>query len=96
MGSDIIVLMIPGLLFLCFFLPIAPNPSRKIFSRRLGPIISGEDLEQMTLLFLLYIVLFLVPLAGRLVGGMGHVAAIGTLFVVFLSLVLRFKKIGDE
>ena len=88
--------MLPGVVFLVFFLPIGRRVPQKIFNKRLGPYVSGEALEQITLLFLLYIILFLVPVAGSLVGGWGHLAALGTLFVVFLSLVMRFKKIGDD
>lgn len=96
MGSDVFVLVLPGFFFLCFFMPFGSSPDRSLFTQRAGPYISGEALGQLTLLFLLYIILFLVPIAGRLVGGWGHLAALGTLFVVFMSLVFRFKKIGDE
>lgn len=96
MGSDILVLLLPGALFLAFFLPLGVRKSKPIFSRRAGPYVSGEALDQITLLFLLYIVLFLLPVAGRLVGGWGHAASLGTLFVVCVSLVMRFKKIGDD
>lgn len=96
MGSDIFVLMLPGVLFAIFFLPIGTTKSKRIYSHRAGPYVSSEALDQITLLFVLYIVLFLVPLAGRLVGGYGHVAALGTLFVVCISLVMRFKQLGDD
>ena len=96
MGSDILLLVLPGALFLCFFMPFGITPNRSLFSQRSGPYVSGEALGQLTLLFLLYIILFLVPIAGKIVGGYGHVAALGTLFVVFMSLFFRFKKIGDE
>lgn len=94
--SDIFVLMLPGVLFLAFFLPLGTRRSKNIYSRRAGPYVSGEALDQITLLFLLYVVLFLVPVAGRLVGGWGHIASLGTLFLVCISLVMRFKKLGDE
>lgn len=96
MGSDIFVFLLPAALFLAFFLPLGLRKPREIFSRRVGPYVSSEALDQITLLFLLYIVLFLVPVAGRLVGGWGHLAALGTLFLVCTSLVIRFKKIGDD
>ena len=96
MGSEIVVLMLPGAILLAFFLPLGIKKTKVIFSERKGPYVSTEALDQITLLFLLYIVLFLVPVAGRLVGGWGHVASLGTLFAVCVSLVMKFKEIGDD
>lgn len=96
MDADALVILFPAVLFLSPFVPLGGPGHTALFSRHRGPLVSGEALKQLTILFLIYFVLFLVPVAGRLVGEWGHGAALMTLFLVLVSLLVRFKKIGDE
>jgi hypothetical protein len=95
MGGEIFVLTLPGVLLLAVFIPWRLTPTSQLFSKQRGPILSTDALHQLTTLILLYFVLFMVPIAGRLMGEWGQLAALGTLFVVFLSLLIRFKKLSD-
>ncbi len=65
-------------------------------SERRGPIISHEALDQLTLLFVIYFVLLLIPIGGRLAGPWGRPVALLILFTILVSLLVRFKKLGDE
>lgn len=95
MGDGTIFLILPAVLFLLPFAPWRPHLA-PLFSERRGPMVSSEALKQLTLLFLMYFVLFLVPVAGRLIGQWGHGAALATLFIILVSLLVRFKKLGDD
>ncbi len=93
---ETLVLLLPVVLFLACFIPFRDRGPAPLFSRRSGPMVSRDDLHQLITLFLMYFVLFMVPVAGRLVGQGGHTVAMATLFVVFISFLFRFKKLSDE
>ena len=96
MGNEIFVLILP--LFL-LVIPVAFMRLKRtsdLVSARQGPLISSEALDQLTLHFVIYFVLMLVPIGGKIAGVWGQPIALIILFIILVSLLFRFKKLGDE
>ncbi|MBY0516041.1 MAG: hypothetical protein K2P81_03985 [Bacteriovoracaceae bacterium] len=96
MGADIIVLILPMLVFLLPTAFIRIKSKSRLSTDHQGPITTTEALNQLTLHFIIYFVLLLVPVGGRLAGAWGQPIALGILFIIIVSLLVRFKKLGDE
>ena len=96
MGNEALVLILPLLLLVvpAAFVRIKKTPD--LASQRQGPLISAEALDQLTLHFIIYFVLLLVPIGGKLAGKWGQPVALGILFLILISLLVRFKKLGDD
>lgn len=96
MGNEIFVLILP--LFLLVIPAAFMRLKRRsdLVSNRQGPLISSEALDQLTLQFVIYFVLMLVPIGGKIAGHWGQPVALVILFTIVVSLLFRFKKLGDE
>jgi hypothetical protein len=96
MGSEIIVLILPLVLFIIPAAFMRLKLSSDLVSSRQGPLISSEALDQLILHFVIYFVLMLVPIGGKIAGNWGQPIALMILFIIIVSLLFRFKKLGDE
>jgi len=96
MGTEIIVLILPIFLVLAPFLFTKIKKYSDLTTRRSGPLLSTEALDQLILLFVIYFILLLVPIAGRMAGAVGQPVALLILFLIVVSLMIRFKKLGND
>ncbi len=96
MGYEIIVLILPILLLVAPAALVRLKKTPDLATDRKGPLISTEALDQLMLHFVIYFVLLLVPVGGRLAGAWGQWLSLGILFVILVSLLVRFKKLGDD
>lgn len=96
MGNEIFVLILPLLVIIVpiAFMRLKSRPD--LVSTRGGPLISTEALDQLILHFVIYTVLLLVPVGGRIAGPWGESIALVILFLILVSLLFRFKKLGDD
>jgi len=96
MGTEIFVLILPVFILLipCFFAKLKRYSD--LSSRRSGPLLSTEALDQLILLFVIYFILLLVPVAGKIAGVVGQPISLLILFLIVVSLMIRFKKLGNE
>jgi hypothetical protein len=96
MRTEIIVLVTPLLLLLFPTIFINITSRTPLFSKRVGPILSADAIEQLSLLFVIYIILMLVPIGGKIAGKWGQPIAMLLFFVIVTSLAIRFKKLGND
>jgi uncharacterized membrane protein YhaH (DUF805 family) len=96
MGNEIFVLILPLLLLVIPAAFMRLKRHSDLVSARQGPLISSEALDQLTLHFVIYFVLMLVPIGGKIAGDLGQPIALIILFIILVSLLFRFKKLGDE
>ena len=96
MGTEITVLILPLCLLLLPALFTKLKKHSDLTTRRAGPLLSTEALDQLTLLFVIYFILLLVPLAGRMAGFLSESISLLILFLIVVSLMIRFKKLGND
>lgn len=96
MGTEIAVLILPFSLLLLPTLFTKLKKYSDLTTRRGGPLLSTEALDQLTLLFVIYFILLLVPIAGKMAGILGEPISLFILFLIVVSLMIRFKKLGNE
>jgi hypothetical protein len=96
MGTDIIVLILPLFILLLPAAFMRLKTRHDLVSKRGGPLISTEALDQLTLHFVIYFILMLLPIGGRIAGPWGRPLALGILFIIIISLMIRFKKLGND
>ncbi len=96
MGNEALVLILPLLLLVIPAAFVRLKKESDLTSQRRGPLISAEALDQLLLLFVIYFVLLLVPIGGNLAGEWGQPVSLVVLFIILVSLLVRFKKLGDE
>lgn len=96
MGNEALVLILPLLLLVVPAAFVRLKKESDLTSQRRGPLISAEALDQLLLLFVIYFVLLLVPIGGNLAGEWGQPVSLIILFIILVSLLVRFKKLGDE
>ncbi len=96
MGNEALVLILPLLLLVVPAAFVRLKKSSDLTSQRQGPLVSAEALDQLLLLFVIYFVLLLVPIGGNLAGPWGQPVSLLILFTILISLLVRFKKLGDE
>ncbi|MFP5491778.1 MAG: hypothetical protein ACLGG0_09760 [Bacteriovoracia bacterium] len=96
MGNEIFVLILPLFLLVIPAAFMRLKRTSDLVSARQGPLISSEALDQLTLHFVIYFVLMLVPIGGKIAGDWGQPIALIILFIILVSLLFRFKKLGDE
>ncbi len=96
MGTEITVLILPLVLILvpCLFMKLKRYSD--LTTRRSGPLLSTEALDQLILLFVIYFILLLVPIAGKMAGAVGQPIALVILFIIVVSLMIRFKKLSND
>ncbi len=95
MGEEVLVLILPLVATLLPFAFVRLRERSGLASRRSGPLISSEALNQLTLNFIIYFMLLIVPVGGRVAGDWGRPVSLFILFLILISLLLRFKKLGD-
>lgn len=96
MGNEALVLILPLLLLVVPAAFVRLKKESDLTSERRGPLISAEALDQLLLLFVIYFILLLVPIGGNLAGQWGQPVSLIILFIILVSLLVRFKKLGDE
>lgn len=96
MGNEILVLILPLVLLVIPAAFMRLKKESDIVSGRQGPLISSDALDQLTLHFVIYFVLLLVPIGGKIAGPWGGAVSLIILFTILISLLFRFKKLGDE
>lgn len=96
MGNEALVLILPLLLLVMPAAFVRLKKESDLTTQRQGPLISAEALDQLLLLFVIYFVLLLVPIGGNLAGQWGQPVSLVILFIILVSLLVRFKKLGDE
>jgi cytochrome b561 len=84
-----IIVLLPAL-----FTRIRTNTS--LSSKSAGPLLSTEALDQLALHFVIYFILLIVPIGGSISGKAGPPIALGSLFLIIVSLMIRFKKLGND
>lgn len=96
MGYEIFVLILPLLVLVTPVAFMRLKSRSDLASARGGPLISTDALDQLVLHFVIYAVLLLVPVGGRIAGPWGQPIALVILFLILVSLLFRFKKLGDD
>jgi cytochrome b561 len=96
MGTDALILILPLLLLAVPAAFVRLRKKSDLVTERQGPLATAEALDQLLLLFVIYFVLLLVPIGGKLAGPWGQPISLLILFTILVSLLVRFKKLGDE
>jgi cytochrome b561 len=96
MGTDVLVLILPAFILVCPLLWVRLKKESSLSTKRAGPLLSSEALEQLTLHLVIYFIMFLMPIAGKMTGELGQSLSLLLMFLIIISLMVRFKKLGND